>query len=560
MKRLPWAAVPAAFTALILGVGTGLCEPALRWTKVFDSNPGQDGLARVVAHPGGGIVALSENQGAGIRTLRFGTDGSLWWDVFQAGADWPVGPAVAVGTGDIYSVGRNFSTGFLYVAKYLPTGVKVWDNTFDLGGNATPMCAKADGSGDLFVAGNLDDGVNPKGIFTVKIAKSTGAKVWQAVYHGADSSDSSPAFTEIFARNYSDNPESLALTSSGNVVVAGYMTDSILEDEVVVLEYSGATGDNVAIPARFGGAGQQKAYAVAVAPDNEIYVSGRVNTAGVYDFLLLRYGPDLTLRGTARKGFGLGTVARFVLPGGADNVFIAGGSSIVAYRVADPDTDPVEQWTFTDNKAGTVKALGQWGNGFLVALVDRPADNSVSVTTLRPDGSIDWEVAYTSSAQPGGITLSVADTATVYAGGAQFNGTDQDIFVARVGESVPPSGNGSGGGGGCFIATAAWGSGLAPEVDTLRVFRDRWLLVSPIGRFLVKAYYRISPPLAGWIAPRNYARKIARFFVVPVVMVAATALRGEIAVSFLCILFIPAFLVLKPIYSRRLEPSYPRKP
>jgi Beta-propeller repeat len=48
----------------------------------------------------------------------------------------------------------------------------------------------------------------------------------------------------------------------------------------------------------------------------------------------------------------------------------------------------------------------------------------------------------------------------------------------------------------CVIATAAFGSRLAGEVRTLRRFRDQALRTNPVGRLLVRAYYKLSPPFA----------------------------------------------------------------
>lgn len=63
---------------------------------------------------------------------------------------------------------------------------------------------------------------------------------------------------------------------------------------------------------------------------------------------------------------------------------------------------------------------------------------------------------------------------------------------------------------GCFIATACCGAADAPEVMALTSFRDRRLLNSPAGRWLVRLYYFISPPVASFILPRPRLRLLVR--------------------------------------------------
>lgn len=69
----------------------------------------------------------------------------------------------------------------------------------------------------------------------------------------------------------------------------------------------------------------------------------------------------------------------------------------------------------------------------------------------------------------------------------------------------------------CFIATAAYGSFLDPHVQTLRHFRDEYLLTNAAGRLFVEWYYRTSPPLAAFIAQHDSARAMARLVLTPVV-------------------------------------------
>lgn len=54
----------------------------------------------------------------------------------------------------------------------------------------------------------------------------------------------------------------------------------------------------------------------------------------------------------------------------------------------------------------------------------------------------------------------------------------------------------SGGGGGCFIDTAAYGFRMAEEAKILGNFYEKLLLTNPLGRAFVRFYYKVSPPLA----------------------------------------------------------------
>lgn len=63
---------------------------------------------------------------------------------------------------------------------------------------------------------------------------------------------------------------------------------------------------------------------------------------------------------------------------------------------------------------------------------------------------------------------------------------------------------------GCFIATATYGTPAAEEIDVLRGFRDDILNQNATGKNLVNIYYKISPPLADFIARRPPLRVVVR--------------------------------------------------
>lgn len=58
--------------------------------------------------------------------------------------------------------------------------------------------------------------------------------------------------------------------------------------------------------------------------------------------------------------------------------------------------------------------------------------------------------------------------------------------------------------GGCYVATAVYGSYDCPQVWTLRRFRDYTLAETWYGRAYIRTYYAISPTLVKWFGKTDW--------------------------------------------------------
>lgn len=79
-------------------------------------------------------------------------------------------------------------------------------------------------------------------------------------------------------------------------------------------------------------------------------------------------------------------------------------------------------------------------------------------------------------------------------------------------------GGGGTSGGSCFVATAAWGDRMHPEVVWLRNWRDSVLVCTAAGRAFIRLYWRVGPVMARHVRPDRPSGRVAR-----------TLIRGVIA-------------------------------
>ena len=77
-----------------------------------------------------------------------------------------------------------------------------------------------------------------------------------------------------------------------------------------------------------------------------------------------------------------------------------------------------------------------------------------------------------------------------------------------VGPTFSTSSTNSSSGGGCYVATAVYGSYDCPQVWTLRRFRDFTLAETWYGRAFIRTYYAISPTLVKWFGHTDWFKKM----------------------------------------------------
>ena len=144
----------------------------------------------------------------------------------------------------------------------------------------------------------------------------------------------------------------------------------------------------------------------------------------------------------------------------------------------------------------------------------RPTDSSWFYTT--------WVSRTADGTYTGVLTSLISQTEYEFKAQLKYNDTviEGDINRFTTAQGASTSIGDLLGSFGCFIATAAYGTPTAEQIDVLREFRDVVLLKSTVGSRFVVLYYRLSPPIADFIARSDLLRTLVRELLVdPIVWI-----------------------------------------
>ena len=255
------------------------------WLTQFGSS-GNDTVQAVAIGPSGNIAVAGQADGA-----IGGTTGTQ--DPFVAEFD-PTGKELwlrVIDTSQGYAAGVTFNpNGNVYVAgsalgnlaappaggydvflvAYDPTGRRLWATQSGTAGNDAVVGLGIDGSGHLFVAGQVTgSGTQPDMEVFLSRYDDTGAHLW----------------TKNFGTSGSDLPHAVAADDAGNAVVVGATSGAFTGTnaggtDAFLVEYDAA--GNQTWVRQFGTAQDDEADAVAMGPGDTFAVAYRSPGAGTY--------------------------------------------------------------------------------------------------------------------------------------------------------------------------------------------------------------------------------------------------------------------------------------
>jgi len=584
---------------------------AIEWQRTYGGS--EDDWAHSIQQTSdGGYIVVGFTCSFGfvweeVWVLKLYSDGSIEWQRTYGGSyndaayfilQTSDGGYIVAGETQSYGAGNTD----IWILKLYSDGSIEWQRTYGGSYNDAARSIQQTSDGSYIVAGYTESFGPSIDIWILKLNSNGTTIEWQHSYGGSDY----------------EQARSIRQTIDGGYVVVGDTLSFGAGIEDIWILKLNPDGTTIEWQRTYGGSNNERAYSILQTSDEGYVVAGQTYSFGsIGDFLILRLysdgdiDPSCGFIGTSTATIidtSISPMDTSITPQDTDiipedtdcsiqetdavaNLLCEAPKYILTISTTERGTTNPAPGTYThyNRTEVQIEAIPDDGYNFFYWSGDVPLghenDNPITIT-MDSDKSIKANFQYTltiaagtggtTNPSPGTHAFDTGTDATVTAvpnSGYQFSnwsgdasGTTNPITITMdsdksiiasfsKSESEPKEK------GGCFIATVAYGSLLHTHVETLRDFRDKYLMPTKLGRMLVGFYYKNSPFFSDLIAKHKVLKIMARFSLLPVVVFSYSMLHFGPIITVVLLVFIfilPIFLIL--FFRRRLSQLESKSP
>lgn len=271
--------------------------------------------------------------------------------------------------GSITLTNPGIGTSDIFVTKHSATGTALWSKTFGGSDGEIPNSVCVDSNGDIYVTGWYASSNVAFGSQTLTNSSAGNSDVFVLKLNP----NGNVVWAKSAGGNSTDRGQSICVDASGNVIVAGLFTSSVINFGSLSINHSGSGNSDVFVvkydsngntvwTRGAGGNGSDVANSVATDLSNNIYVTGYFSSAsinfsgntltnsgaGSQDLFLVKFNPTGTIQWSTKSSGHLDEYGS-ALAVSATGVYLTGAfsSSVVT----------IDNANLSNNSAGTHDAI-----------------------------------------------------------------------------------------------------------------------------------------------------------------------------------------------------------